>query len=451
MKKNNKPLIIVGIILLNVLVIYMIGQSLLGKSSSYDLKVSEAREYAEQELCSKSITAYNEALVMKDTLDLRLEMIEVYKKGIEIGEFTNTYDVISSVTSSVDIYRENPKVYEAACDLMLQYGKFEDCAKILMQARDLHVTSESIETYRQKVRYQYTKYYAMYSNVLPVFDGMYTVDTEGNYTFLNSEASPNVKGGYTYASSFSNGYAFVQTVNAEGDRKSFVINKSGERQIYINEADTSSGVGKGKDKDGNDLLLIACKVGDTYKYYGLDGEVLFGDYQFAGRFRNNIAAVQEKDGKWKLINATGATVIDKTFSDVVLNEFDECTARGLIFVKDGEKYQLYNHKMERIGNFECDGAKAFIGDYAAFKSGDLWGFVDTEGKVTIEAQYEDAKSFSNNMGAIYGGGAWRFINPQGEVVIQETFEDVDYLSDDGICFVKTKGYWSYLKFYYTGK
>ena len=449
--KNNKPLIIIGVILLNVIVIFIIGQSLLGKASSYDLKVAEAREYAEQELCSKAITAYNEALIMKDTLDLRLEMIDVYKKGIEIGEFVNTYDIITSVTTAVDAYRTTPKVYEAACDLFLQYGKYEDCAKILMQARDLHVSSDKIDEFREKVRYQYTKYFAMYSNVLPENNEMYTVETEGNYTFLNNEASPNVKGGYTYASSFSNGYAFVQTVDAEGKTRSFVINKSGERQIYINDAETSSGVGKGKDKDGNELLLLACKVGDTYSYYGMNGKKLFGEYQFSGRFRNNIAAVQEKDGKWKLINATGSTITDKTFTDVILNEFDECAPKGFIFVKEGEKYHLYNHKMERIGNFECDGAKPFAGDYAAFKSGELWGFVNTDGKVIIEAQYEDAKSFSGSMGAIYGGGTWRFVNSKGEVVIKETFEDVGYMSESGICFVKTKGYWSYLKFFYTGK
>ena len=449
--KNNKPLIIIGVILLNVIVIFIIGQSLLGKASSYDLKVAEAREYAEQKLCSKAITAYNEALIMKDTLDLRLEMIDVYKKGIEIGEFVNTYDIITSVTTAVDAYRTTPKVYEAACDLFLQYGKYEDCAKILMQARDLHVSSDKIDEFREKVRYQYTKYFAMYSNVLPENNEMYTVETEGNYTFLNNEASPNVKGGYTYASSFSNGYAFVQTVDAEGKTRSFVINKSGERQIYINDAETSSGVGKGKDKDGNELLLLACKVGDTYSYYGMNGKKLFGEYQFAGRFRNNIAAVQEKDGKWKLINATGSTITDKTFTDVILNEFDECAPKGFIFVKEGEKYHLYNHKMERIGNFECDGAKPFAGDYAAFKSGELWGFVNTDGKVIIEAQYEDAKSFSGSMGAIYGGGTWRFVNSKGEVVIKETFEDVGYMSESGICFVKTKGYWSYLKFFYTGK
>lgn len=449
--KNVKPLIIIGVILLNVIVIFIIGQSLLGKASSYDVKVSEARKYAEQDLCSKAVASYEEAIVMKDTLDLRLEMIDVYKKGIEIGEFVNTYDVITAVDSAVDAYKKDSKVYEAACDLFLQYGKYEECAKILMQARDLHVSSDKIEESRKQVRYQYTKFFAMYSNVMPEFDDTYTVETEGNYTFLNNEAAPNVKGGYTYASSFANGYAFVQAIDAEGKCRSFVINKDGERQIYIDGAETSSGVGKGKNKNGDDLLLLACKVGDVYNYYGLNGEKLFGEYKFAGRFRNNIAAVQEADGTWKLINAAGDTVTDKTFSDVVLNEADECAPRGLIFVKEDGKYHLYNYKMERIGSFECDGAKAFVDSRAAFRSGEKWGFVDTEGNVVIEPRYEDAKSFSCNMGAVCSGGAWNFIDPDGETVIKETFEDVGYLSDDGICFAKSKGYWSYLKFFYTGK
>lgn len=93
----------------------------------------------------------------------------------------------------------------------------------------------------------------------------------------------------------------------------------------------------------------------------------------------------------------------------------------------------------------------FVDSYAAFKDGEKWGFVDTEGNVVIEAQYDDAKSFSNRMGAVKNGEVWSFINPQNKVVIEETFEDVDYLNAKGICFVKIDGYWSNLEFYYTGE
>lgn len=449
--KNNKVLIIIGVLFLNLLVIYMVGQSLLGKSSQYEKTIAEARTYAEQELCAKSIAKYNEAILIKDTVDIRLEMIEVYEKGIDIGEFTETYDIFSSVTTMVDMYREETIVYEAACDLFLKYDKYEECAKILMQARDLHVSSEKLDEALSKVRYQYTKTYSMYTDILPEFNDMYTVVANESYAFLNSEASPDLDGNFTYASSFSEGYAFAKSPHPDGSEKSIVINKEGERQAYLEGVETSSGVGKAKDKDGNDVLLLACKVGDKYKYFDINGKEVLGEYEFAGRFRNNVAAVQESEGKWKLIDGTGKAITDKTFSDVVLNEFDECSPKGFIIAKEGNKYHIYDIEAKQIGDFACDGAKAFVDDYAAFKDGELWGFVGTDGKVIIEAQYEDAKSFSNKMGAVKISGVWSFINPDNEIVIQETFEDVDYLNSKGICFVKIDGYWSYLKMYYTGK
>ena len=449
--KNNKALIIIGVILLNILVIFMIGQSLMGKTSKYERTLTEARSLAEQELCSKAIAKYNEAILIKDTLDVRIEMMGVYEKGIDIGEFTNTYDIMSSVGSVVDAFRQEPKAYEEACDMFLKYGKYEECAEVLMQARDLRVTSEKIEEFRSQVRYQYTKYFAMYTEVLPVFNGTYTVKTENEYTFLTEEGSADFDGTFIEASSFSEGYAFVKSVHPDGKDRSIIINKDGERQAYLDGVETSSGVGRAKNAEGKDVLLLACKTGDKYKYFDINGKEVFGDYVFAGRFRNNVAAVKVAEGKWNLIDGSGKTITDTTFSDVVLNEFDECAAKGFIIAKTGDKYHIYNLKAEQVGNFACDGAKAFVDEYAAFKSGEQWGFVDTQGNVIIKPQYEDAKSFSNSMGAVKTTGGWMFINPNNEIVIQETFEDVDYLNDKGICFVKSDNYWSYLKMYYTGK
>ncbi len=449
--KNNRVLIIVGIILLNVLVLFMVGQSLLGKTSDYDLALAEARTLAKKELCSKAIDKYDEVILIKDTLDVRLEMLDVYEKGMDIGEFTNTYSIFSAVTTMVDDYRENSKAYEEACKLLIKYSKYEDCANLLMQARDLNVTSKKIEEYRKQVRYQYTKNFSMYTDVYPSFNQMYTVETDGTFTFLDDMGSPSLDGAFTYASSFSEGYAFVKNQHPDGSEKSFIINKSGERQVYLDGVEMSSGIGKAKDKGGNDVYLLACKVGEKYKYYDINGKEAFGSYLFAGRFRNNVAAVKVAENQWKLIDGSGKPIVDKVFSDVVLNEFDECAPKGYIIAKSGKQYHIYDLKIQQIGSFACDGAKAFVDDYAAFKRGDLWGFVDTTGKVIIEPQYEDAKSFSNDLGAVMVGGIWQLIGPDNEIVVEETFEDVDYLNDKGICFVKADGYWSYLKMYYTGE
>ena len=450
-KNNNKILIILGIVLLNVLVLYMIGQSLLGKESQYDITLKEARSYAKQELCFKSIEKYNEAIIIKDSLDVRLEMIDVYEKGIDIGEFENLYDVFTAVSTMVDEYKNETKAYEKACSLFMKYGKYDECANLLMRARDCKVTSKEIEELRKEVRYQYTKYYAMYTDILPSYDGMYTVQTEGEYAFVNNEGSPELDANYTAASSFCEGYAFVKASHSEGTERAFIINKNGERQVYLKDVESSSGVGVAKNKEGDKLLLLSCKVGDKYKYFNMAGKEVFGEYAFAGRFRNNVAAVMESEGKWKLIDGTGKTIVNKVFEDVILNEFDECAPKGLIFAKDNGKYHIYDYKGKQIGDFSCDDAKAFVDDYAAFKDGEKWGFVDSKGKIIIDPQYDDAKSFSYNMGGVKVNEGWVFINPSNEIVIDENFEDVDYLNEKGICFVKNDDYWSYLKMYYAGK
>lgn len=451
MKKSNKVLIIITVLLLNVLVLYLIGQSLMGKASRYDVILAEARSYAEKELCSKSIAKYNEAIIIEDSLEIRLEMIDVYEKGIDIGEFTNQYEIFTSVTSIVENYRKDAVAYEKACELFLKYNKYDECAKALMQARDFRITSEKIEEYRNQVRYQYTKYFAMYTDILPVFDGMYTVGVDGGYTFLNDEGSPEIDSSFLSASSFSEGYAFVKSTHPDGNDRCFVINKTGEREVYLNGVESSSGIGDAKNKEGNELLLLSCKVGDKYKYFNLEGQEVFGEYAFAGRFRNNVAAVMESEGNWKLIDGTGKVIVDKTFSDIVLNEFDECSPKGLIFANDGNGYHIYDLKGNQISDFSCDGAKSFVDEIAAFKKGEQWGFVDSKGNIVIEPQYDDAKSFSNHMGGVKIGESWQFINSENEVVIFETFEDVDYLNDKGICFVKIDGFWCYLKMYYTGE
>ncbi len=449
--KNNKVLIIVGVILINILVAFVIGQSLMGKESEFDIAISQARDYVQKDLCSKAIGKYNEALSHEENLETRIEMLGVYEKGIGIGEFSASYDLFTFATDMTENYREDPRAYETACEFLLKYGKYEDCAEVLMKARDLYVTSEKIEEYREQIRYQYTKYYSMYTEIQPMYDGLYRAATDGFYTYLNQEGSGAVGGGYLQASSFAYGYAFVKSIQPDGEERSYIINKNGQRQCYLNGVESSSGVGKGFDSNGVEVYLLSCKVGEKYKYYTLNGNEAFGEYDFAGRFRNNIAAVKTANGKWQFINATGTLVSNDVFEDVILNDYDECAPKGVVIAKKNDKYHIYDSLLNQIGEFACDGAKPFVEDYFAFKNGELWGFASASGEIIIPAQYNDAKSFSTGIGGVKIGEKWNFVNAKNEIVIKETFDDVDYLNSNGVCFVKKDGYWSYLKMYYTGR
>lgn len=433
---KNKSLIIIAVIFLNVLAAGMIISSIVNGNSKYDKAISQARKYSEKNLCAKAITQYKEVLTIKDTIEVRTEMILTYQKGLKNGEFTNKYEIDNQVFAVIDAHRDNNKAYEYAAQFFFDTEDYEDCVTVLKQAEHQSVTSKKLKEITNNVRYKYSLAYAMYSEVKPIFDGKYAIREGDTYRYLDSEASSTVGSGYTFASSFSEKLAFVKK-----DGYTFIVNETGERQVYFDEKiASSSGVGSG---------LLSCLEDDVYKYYDINGEYKFGKYKFAGRFRNDIAAVEVKDGEWYLINPKGEKVVSTKFEDIILNEHDECAARGVIFAKTNGKYRMYDLDVKQISSLECDDACLFVSEgYAAFEKDGKWGFVNEKGKVVIEPKFDGAKSFSAGLAGVKKGDVWSFINEKGKTVIKGNFEDVDYMNDSGLCFVKAEGYWKYLSLYY---
>ena len=90
--------------------------------------------------------------------------------------------------------------------------------------------------------------------------------------------------------------------------------------------------------------------------------------------------------------------------------------------------------------FQARDLDRYYGDAVAFQDeSGLWGFVDTEGTVVIEPQFQQAKSFSCGLAAVYDGQKWGFINRYGELAIDYQFLDVGYFTEEGVCPVSTVG------------
>ena len=96
-----------------------------------------------------------------------------------------------------------------------------------------------------------------------------------------------------------------------------------------------------------------------------------------------------------------------------------------------------------LSSFECDDIDVITDDgIIAFKKNDKWGFVDTTGKVVVEAKFDNAKSFSNGLAAVCQGEKWGFADQDGTVVIDCQFFDADYFNSKRNCLVKsTPGDW----------
>ena len=124
---------------------------------------------------------------------------------------------------------------------------------------------------------------------------------------------------------------------------------------------------------------------------------------------------------------------------------------GRIFAKTNGKYHIYDMTGKQVGDFACDDARPFIETVTAFRTGDLWGYVDAYGAVVFEPQYDDAKAFSKGVAGVKQNGVWSFMDSTGKTVIQGDFEEAGHMGSNGCCLVKTNGRWTVLKMYYTSR
>ena len=66
----------------------------------------------------------------------------------------------------------------------------------------------------------------------------------------------------------------------------------------------------------------------------------------------------------------------------------------------------------------------FMDGYCAVKRNNKWGFVDINGKVVVECQYEDVKPIKNNIYAYSVNNKWGLKNLQGKVIIEPKYYDI---------------------------
>jgi hypothetical protein len=136
----------------------------------------------------------------------------------------------------------------------------------------------------------------------------------------------------------------------------------------------------------------------------------------------------------------------------------------------------YAREARIVVGFEYDDARDFKEGLAAVKSRDLWGYIDTTGKIAIPFSYkvpeagpfssgfafvgtsfidskggaafegkafERAHAFSEGLAAVQTGGQWGFIDSAGRFAVVPVYEDAGSFSD-GLAPVKRGGLWGYI-------
>lgn len=123
-------------------------------------------------------------------------------------------------------------------------------------------------------------------------------------------------------------------------------------------------------------------------------------------------------------------ILDNTFAvrqSGILTDLDD--EKGYIVLKQGEEYKYYNFKFEEKSVTEIQTSNTLFKS----KQDGKYGFVDKEGKVIVDYQYDDVTE-QNKFGfaGIKKDGKWGAIDNKGNIVQEPTYDLEDYLKIDFI-------------------
>lgn len=203
--------------------------------------------------------------------------------------------------------------------------------------------------------------------------------------------------------------------------------------------------------------LALIKDANGFAYITTEGEISFRpQVSEAGNFSEGKAWYKRADGKGGYMDETGATVGDE------INGFGTA-------VQDD-----YKHGLAAVTSMHAYGVDAFVldshgkrsslfsyftntGEYGGFyegiswylpQGGNLFGYVQADGKKLIEPKYKTAGNFSNGRARVEDDNGTHYIDETGEVVFSlQTGEDGGEFSDGalkitsqtGIYYVNTEG------------
>jgi serine/threonine protein kinase len=256
------------------------------------------------------------------------------------------------------------------------------------------------------------------------YDGLALVDIgteKPKYGFINESGAFVIKAQYQDATSFSEGFALV--INEEG--KPMAIDKNGNIK-FTSEANTITIFQEGlaafsiKNSNSGDVL---------YGFMDTNGKtVIEPQYRNVSLFHDGVACAQlvvDKNGDansiencWILIDKTGKPINSKKFGR--LNYLEN----GLSIVNQAGKYGVINKE----GNFIIPANYEKLKhdqDLFIYLSGGKYGWLDAKGNKLNSEQFDDVGYFGNaELAPVKIGAKWGFINKEGDIKINPQFDSV---------------------------
>lgn len=261
---------------------------------------------------------------------------------------------------------------------------------------------------------------------------------DGRYGFIDGTGAVKIEPQFDDAWEFSDGLAGVQV----GGRWGF-IDAEGEMVIRPKFDDGSLAY---TFSEGLAPVLVNSRWG----FVDTSGELVIPPQSVeAFWFQEGLALVRQ-EGEFDRAYA----YIDKT-GDVVISADQGATRDEMVMASSGFHDGLSLYPQDgQWGYIDKDGvvvvepqfdlALPFTDGLAAVETGGLWGFIDKTGSVAIEPQFDDAESFHEGLAAVRQSGRWGFVDQDGDFAIKPGFGDVWEGFSEGLAPVLQTEGWGYI-------
>lgn len=194
----------------------------------------------------------------------------------------------------------------------------------------------------------------------------------------------------------------------------------------------------------NDLGLLHVTIEGKEGYVNSKGEVIipveydnidnFSQYGMEGKWE--ALAVATKNGKSGFIDLNGKVAIPLEYDAVM------AFSNGLAGVRKDELWGFINTDNQMVIHPQFDEVGWFSGcdqePLTYFALNKKYGYMDMDGKVVIDAVYDDADGFSEGLAAVKIKKKWGFIDKEGKEVIPFIYKGTAQFRD-GHAYVWLKG------------
>lgn len=195
------------------------------------------------------------------------------------------------------------------------------------------------------------------------------------------------------------------------------------------------------------LLLISCNTSNVLPtssnlipignynelgYINHEGEYEINpQFQEATEFSEDLAMVRSKgyDSKYGYIGKDGLYVISPNYSEAT------CFSDGMAWVSQNDRIMAINTKGEIVINLpNVISAQNYTEGLAAFstsaQNGSYWGFMDKEGNVVVNPQFEIVDFFNEGKCAVKNNqGKWGYIDKTGKIIINHQYDNATSFQD----------------------